>query len=265
MRQASYIMTYRDGGDPARRRNLDAVLAWLAGFPELEITLVEQDDAPRLEGPLPHPDVRTTFTYNPGPFNKSWGFNVGFRLSTAAWLAFGDADLIVGDALRSALSYLASGYHAVKPYRRLLDLTDEESEHIRAGRFDWIPARAPADAPNREGVGERIVYAGGLVLLARTAFTAMGGWDERFRGWGGEDDAMSYKLERARVPAIELDARPAVHLHHERPAERTHRQPHYASNRALLEQYTRYSDAQLARLAEVQMQLIGRGEKYRPG
>ncbi len=55
-----------------------------------------------------------------------------------------------------------------------------------------------------------------------------------------------------------------MHLWHPRPREATFDQPHYAANRRLLDDYTRYADAQLDRLAEVQMQVIGRREKYRP-
>jgi hypothetical protein len=264
MHKVSYILTWRQAQGSERRDNLLAVLAWLAQYPMFEPILVEQDDAPRLEGPLPHPNCAHVFAYNPGPFNKSWGLNVGFRHSRSPWLAFADADLILGDALPAALEYMGQGYQTVKPYRRLLDLDAAESQRVRAGEFDWVPRREAGAAPSREGVGEFIVFAGGVFLITRAAFASVGGWDERFRGWGGEDDAMSYKLERARVPGIELTQRPALHLHHARAPEQTTGQPHYAPNRALLEDYLQLDDAQLLRFAEVQMQLIGHREKYRP-
>lgn len=263
MLKASYIMTWRQGGDDARRDNLLAVLAWLARYPMFAPIVVEQDSAPRLAGPLPHPNVTHVFAYNAGPFNKSWGLNVGFRASALPWLAFADADLILGDALPETLDFLAQGYSAVKPYRRLIDLDETESAAVRAGDFDALPQRGDAPA-NRESAGEFIVFAGGLFAITRAAFAAVGAWDERFRGWGGEDDAMSYKLERARTPAIELDRRPALHLFHSRDVSQTTQQPHYESNRALLADYRSLEDAQLARFAEVQMQIVGHREKYRP-
>jgi hypothetical protein len=264
MNPISYILTYREGEGATRRDNLLAVLAWLAQYPLLAPIVVEQDDAPRLSAPLPHPNCVHVFAYNPGPFNKSWGFNVGFRASSSAWIAFADADVILGSALASVAEHLRNGYQAIKPYRHLLDLDEAESARVRSGEFDWLPLRAGEAARNREGSGEYIVFAGGVFLIARTAFIHIGGWDERFRGWGGEDDAMSYKLERARMPAIELDPRPALHLHHPRPPQATSGQPHYAANLALLEDYRRLEDAELRRLAEVQMQVIGHREKYRP-
>ncbi len=264
MQKISYILTWRDGEGSQRRDNLLTVLAWLARYPQFEPIVVEQNDAPYLSGALPHPNCTLLFAYNPGTFNKSWGLNVGFRHSQQSWLAFADADIVLGDALAATVEHLDKGYQAIKPYRRLIDLTESESAHVRAGEFDWLPQRTDPAAPNREGVGEHIVFAGGVFLIARAAFGRMGGWDERFRGWGGEDDAMSYRLERARVPAIELDRRPALHLAHPRPRDATFEQPHYAANRALLESYQQLEDAQLERLAEIQMQIVGNREKYRP-
>ena len=264
MHKISYILTWRDGASSERRDNLFAVLTWLARYPEFEPILVEQDDAPHLSGALPHPACTQLFAYNPGPFNKSWGLNLGFRHSANAWLAFADADIVLGDALADTLEHLGKGYQAIKPYRRLLDLDDAESARVRAGEFEWQPQRIGDDASNREGVGEHIVFAGGVFLVGRATFLRIGGWDERFRGWGGEDDAMSYRLERARVPAIELDRRPALHLAHLRPRAATFEQPHYAANRALLESYRQLDDAQLERFAEIQTQIIGHREKYRP-
>jgi hypothetical protein len=42
----SFMITYREADDPARRANLDRVLAWLAGAGLHEAILVEQDSAP---------------------------------------------------------------------------------------------------------------------------------------------------------------------------------------------------------------------------
>ncbi len=133
MSQATYILTYRADRDGQRRRNLEAVLAWLAGFAQIDVVVVEQDAAPT-PLTLPHPRCQAVFAYNPGPFNKSWGFNVGFRAAQTQWLGFGDADVIVGDALWQSFELLRQGLLAVKPYRRLIDMSEEESKPVRAAR-----------------------------------------------------------------------------------------------------------------------------------
>ena len=263
MSQATYILTYRADANGERRRNLDAVLGWLAGQPQVAVIVVEQDAAPTLEA-VPHPRCQVLFAYNPGAFNKGWGLNIGFRLAQSEWIGFGDGDVIVGDALWQSFQLLRQGLLAVKPYRQLIDLTEEESVPVRAGAFKRVPAR-PANVPqNRDPIGERLVFAGGSFVIHRQAFVALGGWDERFRGWGGEDDALSWRIERSRLSCTELDIAPALHLWHARPREATFGQPHYAANQRLLDDYRNYADAQLERLAEVQLQLAGYREKYRP-
>ena len=263
MTPATYILTYREGQTPHRRANLDAVLAWLARIPLVNVIVVEQDTLPTLTSALPHPQSTIVFAYNPGPFNKSWGLNVGARYSQTPLLGFGDGDVIVGEALLQSYQLLERGVEAVKPYRRLIDLTDEESAPVRAGDFDRSPVRDSGQT-DRSGIGERLVFAGGSFVIRRQAFFSLGGWDERFRGWGGEDDALSYRIERSRLACTELDIAPALHLWHPRQRETTFDQPHYAANARLVADYPRYADAQLERLAEVQMQLNGNIDKYRP-
>lgn len=264
MNSVACILTYRQGEGNARRDNLLAVLRWLATWPKLLVVIVEQDIAPRLSSDLPHPNCYHRFVYNPGPFNKSWGMNIGFRMVSAAWLLFSDADIILGNVLPRMLEATGSGHQAIKPFVRLLDLDVEESARVRAGDFDWLPNRTESGVPDRELRGQFPPFAGGSILLSRQIFITMGGWDERFVGWGGEDDAMSYLLERGRVAAMELDERPAVHLQHERITTGTVNHPNYQHNLQVLESYRRLSDAEWKRSAEVRKTLIGYADKYRP-
>ena len=260
----SAIVAYRGGPGSDRRANLDAVLAWLWRSPAIEVIVVEQDAYPRLEGPLPHPAARVVFAYHAGPFAKAWGLNVGARLSEGGVLLFGDADVIVPGGLEQAASICASRVQVVKPYRELVDLTPDETALVREQGED-APVRRDATTPrNRDAIGERLVLCGGWFAIRRDAFAAIGGFDERFVGWGGEDDAMTIKVERTRLATCELEPGPAWHLWHPRDAATTSDQPHYASNLALLEDYRHYDDEALARLFEVQRHTCGRRDKYRP-
>jgi len=262
--EATVILTYRENATPDRRENLFAVLAWLAQTPGYEVIVVEQDALPRLSGDLPHPNCRVVFAYNPGPFNKAWGLNIGARNAESQVLIFNDADVIAHGMLSMSVALCQNNYCFVKPYRRLVDLTPGETAQVRIGHHDFMPERNADELPNRGGVAEVIVLCGGLFLIRRDAFAHLGGWDERFRGWGGEDDALTYKVQRSRLSTVELDERPALHLWHPRSAETTSGQPFYRSNCDLLARYRRYTDPELRRLSEVQMQMMGHREKYRP-
>ena len=261
---ASAIVTYRGAPGSERRANLDAVLAWLKRTPEIEVVVVEQDAFPRLLPPLAHDGARVVFAYNAGPFNKSWGLNVGARASGGSVLLFGDADVIVPGGLSAAAALCAERGQVVKPYRELVDLTPGESERVRQLGGDAAVARDAGAPRNRDGVGERLVLCGGWFAIRRDAFAALGGFDERFVGWGGEDDAMTLKVERVRLATYELDGGPALHLWHPRAVPASGDAAHYASNLALLAEYARYDDETLARLFEVQRQSCGRRDKYRP-
>jgi GT2 family glycosyltransferase len=108
------------------------------------------------------------------------------------------------------------------------------------------------------------VFAGGIFVIGREPYLRLGGFDERFRGWGGEDDAMTIKLRRAGMRLAECGERPALHLSHPRGPESTQGQPNYSSNRQLLADYEAYRDDELTRLCEVQRQVIGNPHKYSP-
>ena len=262
MQGLRYLLTYRESGSSDRRANLFAVLDWLAQWPEIEAIVVEQDAAPRLD---PSSALRngSAFAYNPGAFNKAWGFNVAARLARGPLLALADADVIVPHALPEAVRHCRKG-HAVKPYRSIVNLTPEETMRVRAGEWSFAPLRARDAPPNREGQGENVVFGGGLFVIHRETYCALAGFDERFLGWGGEDDAMTRKLERAGVALSEIGDEPALHLWHPRSQASTYAQPHYEANRRLLADYATYSNAEFTRLCEVQRQMMGNLHKYRP-
>lgn len=272
-KSACYILTYRAGrarvasAHNHRLDNLTTVLAWLRRFPALAVILVEQDSTPTLNVAemLPHlQGINYQFAYNPGPFNKSWGLNVGARCANTDVIGFGDADVICGDVMESVQACLERVI-AVNCHRRTVDLTAAQSMLVRSGNHDFLPT---ADVSReREQQQEHVVFCGGNFFIRRQAFLELGLWDERFLGWGGEDDAMSHKLQRARVSAMEFDSRPAIHLYHERAAPLVGGAPphaNYAMNVQLVQRYRDYPDVELSRLYEIGRQVHGNPAKYRP-
>jgi GT2 family glycosyltransferase len=264
MQGLSYLITYREAGSSDRRENLLAVLRWLAQWPETQVIVIEQDTIPWLDREPPLPKSGAGLAYNPGPFNKAWGLNVAARVARGPVLALADTDVIVPRALPDAVQRCQRGQGAVKPYRTIVDLTPEETARVRGGDWGFVPARPPDASRNREEQGEHVVFAGGLFVIQRETYLRLGGFDERFLGWGGEDDAMTAKLERAGVKLAEVGAEPALHLWHPRPPKSTFGQPHDEANRRRRADYAAYSDAEFARLCEVQRQTMGNLHKYRP-
>jgi len=262
MPSLSYLLTYRES-DAERRANLLAVLAWLGQFPDIEVVLVEQDALPRLQAPLPS-FVSMIFAYNPGAFNRAWGLNVAFRHAHATLLACADADMLLEpEALRAAIQ-AGQRAEAVKPYRALHDVDAAGSEKVRTAPGDVGKLDLAGHLASRADKGEHVNFGSGMFLIRRDVYHRIGGFDERFVGWGGEDDAMTIKLRRLGVGLAESNDRAAWHLWHPRSAQTTSGQPHYAANLALLEDYRRATPVQLERLAEIQRQLLGHRDKFRP-
>ncbi len=263
MHATSYILTYRESGDPARRANLVAVLGWLKLQQLAEIILVEQDVAPSLGDLALFPGLRMVFGYNPGPFNKSWGFNLAARHARGSLLAFGDADTICR-SFPAAVAVSRSGVPVVRAFRGLVDLDEDASAMLREDLSclsDPSFTNAPTD---RTSQGEHLPLCGGLVIFHRSYFSLLGGWDERFQGWGGEDDAMGVKVERAALPYRISPGPDGFHLHHRRANEAIAQDADYRNNLAVLEQLRTMPDVALKRLCEVSWQLAGNQDRHRP-
>lgn len=76
---------------------------------------------------------------------------------------------------------------------------------IAPGFVDWIRANADARHYYRNGVvdGARDMETYGTFVCPREAFETVAGFDELFRGWGGEDDDIFLRMIRAGVERSE--------------------------------------------------------------
>ena len=241
-----------------------AVLCWLSEIRDIEVVLVEQDRSPRLTlDPLPA-NCTYQFVHNADPFNKAWGLNVGFKKSSGAVVGFGDADMVMNaGALMAAYERCHSEFEAMKPYEDHVDLTPEESQSVRGGNWNFNPDRKGLPR-NREGVGEFVCFCGGLFLVRRGVYEELGGFDERFLGWGGEDDAMSSKLSRLGKHSGSASDQVACHLWHERDIAARYFHPHYHHNVARVNWYTTCGIQSLMQLCQQDRQSMGRPDKYGP-
>jgi N-terminal domain of galactosyltransferase len=224
------------------------------------VIVVEQDVAPTL-GDLPSfPSLRRLFAYNPGPFNKSWGFNVGVRASIGSLLAFGDVDVLCR-ALPSAVAAARSGVPVVRAFSKAIDLDEAHSDMLRADLSCLGDPSFGIAAPDRIQSAEIPPLCGGLVLFQRQFLALLGGWDERFLGWGGEDNAMDIKVKRAGLRGVILAESPGFHLAHHKVGVTAAADPY---NLALLQQLRDMPDDALRRMCEVTLQIAGNPDMHRP-
>ena len=172
----------------------------------IECVVVEQDTKSRLDGVLP-PWVRHLFTPSPAdmPYCRSWAFNVGVRYARGAMLVLHDNDLMVPvDYTYELVTRMKSGWQAINLKRFGFYLSQRHTERIFEGRSNLIDHPPEMITQNLE--------AGGSVAIARDAYLSIGGMDEGFVGWGGEDNEFWDRAQTLRV--WPYGCLPYVHLWH---------------------------------------------------
>ena len=139
------------------------------------------------------------------PYCRSWTLNVGARAARGKVLVLHDNDMLIPQAYASEIwARSQEGYEVINLKRFIFYLTEAHSGAVCAGDRRFLAMPAEAIVQNLE--------AGGSVAMSRDAFFAIGGYDEAFVGWGGEDNEFWQRaLTRKAWPYTYL---PIVHLWH---------------------------------------------------
>ncbi|MEI6320651.1 MAG: galactosyltransferase-related protein, partial [Pseudomonadota bacterium] len=209
--QMSVIIAFRG---LARLPQLRCCLASLWGQETvpLEIIVVEQSWEQLLD-PSDWPGVRLLHAKSTHPdmaFNKSWALNLGAKHARSDALVFHDADMIAPSRYAIALQELfAHGFEGARVPRFVFYLDMLTAETVQATHsLDGITS-IPEVQANCRGVS---------LAMTRDAYWRIGGHDESFFGWGGEDDEF---LQRARTCRFYPGGFvPFIHLWHEAQKEK---------------------------------------------
>ncbi len=176
----------------------------------LECIVVEQDVSPRVREALPG---WARYAHDPvpdpeAPFSRSRAFNTAARLARGRILVLHDNDLLVPvDYAAEAVRLAAEGWEAINHKRFVFYYSESATaDSIAHGRIA-IPGRASGPLAVVENA-----TGGGSLVLARETFEAIGGMDEAFAGWGGEDVEFWQRVQTRKVwPYGFL---PLIHLWH---------------------------------------------------
>lgn len=258
--KVSFLTTFRSNDD-YRTANLGRVVSRIISeFSDWEVVVVEQDVEGTLASSPLIKNINYLNVYNPGAFNKSWGMNVAFKRSSGEILVVCDADMIIQpDDLQRAVSACETELEAVRPFGRLIDMTVEETERFML--HDDLPELPDVDRGyDRVHANEALCMAGGVFVIRREFYKRIGGMDERFFGWGGEDDAMSIKMQGLSSNVAISKNAVAWHIWH--PRDNCYSHDHYQKNRQLLKQYKFLSKDGLLELCRQQVKTIGNDEMY---
>jgi N-terminal domain of galactosyltransferase len=200
------------GGDAARERNCDYVTTYVENNVTSNWSVAGSDPA--------------------FPFSRAAARNDLAKMANAD--RFDVVVLHDADMIAPAGAYLEMAERAYDTGTLVIGFTEYRalgqptSRKVINGRLD--PWEAPA-------VGTLTAWSlGGIVAIRTDVFARVGGYDERFVGWGCEDTAFAVSCAIVTGQACQRTANPAVHLWHPH-GQYTARQRELEANAELLKRY----------------------------
>jgi predicted glycosyltransferase involved in capsule biosynthesis len=209
--EVSVVIPYRESGDE-RKRNFDYVCNyWKTFFPRYEVVVCDSGD---------------------DNFSRSKSRNQGIDLSHGDYLIIADADTVVPpEAIVLSLDLVEDGVPWLIAYEWYYNLTASKTE-------DFVLDKRPSTSHPVEGeYDHKLESWAGMLVIPREAFSLVK-YDERFSGWGYEDNAFQVEMDTL-WGKHERTPYPAFHLWHPAPNEQTFGNPDIISNRKLFQRYER--------------------------
>lgn len=203
------LIPYRKASGERLRNLVFTIAYYRRHLPAARIIVAEQNDL----SPLPDGvvvDRHITVPGDPDLFNRSLLLNAAAAESTAAHLVFADADCLPEVGLLASLEGIAEllPMTYIVPHCRVHYL-------LPASTTEFITAERDHDGgvPMADGEASHVTV-GGVTFCSAELFQLLGGFDQqRFLGWGGEDDDLYNRCLVSPNPTVRIDSE-LLHLDH---------------------------------------------------
>ena len=190
----SFLIPFRDPDGTRTAGHQWLLRRWQHFWPEAEFCIASDDGV--------------------DPFNKSLAINNAAKLATGDIYAILDADTWVEPKwVQEAQDRIEHGIPWVVPCIKNMRLKRDFSEQLM--KLDPTGPLPPIQGRFAETQGPVVGF---LHIMPRAAFEAVGGYDERIRGWGGEDTSFTWAMDIINGKHRKLHGI-AMCLWHERPRD----------------------------------------------
>jgi len=162
-------------------------------------------------------------------FSRSKAINKAASAATGSKWIIADGDILYDpELMRHALRLLKEDNWVI-PFTSITRLTLSNSQAVFQTEAGW-----PLQVPVETKPDDARYFVGGVSVVTRKAFEKIGGYDERFVGWGGEDEAFAYSMDTIIGKHIRLEGN-LLHFWH--PFVGPSGNPNYGKNYELFQAY----------------------------
>lgn len=185
-----FIITHHNE-NKYRERNLNEILKYYLDLIPVDtnIIIVEQGTETKLDIIDPR-IVHIKEKYNTKYFWKSKLLNRGVAECDKEAFCVVDNDAIISKEAIKYLSKLDNDFNMIFPYNKVKMLNEGETRL-------WIKHRKIPKVIDKSYQKFPMCYTGFFMAMTKSNYDLVGGFDEEYIGWGGEDDAIVIKTTRA--------------------------------------------------------------------
>ncbi|AZU60419.1 galactosyltransferase-related protein [Neobacillus mesonae] len=168
------------------------------------------------------------------PFNRSQAINNAAKQATRDIFVIADADVFYNPQLIIRGIELLKQHAWVIPYFTWKDLSKPSSEKLLNYTPQWP---LPCKVNCKERKFKKAKPISGVIIITRDNFNKVKGFDERFVGWGKEDNAFKDAMNTVCGPFKRLTGTSIYHLWHPKVGSRGN--PNYRKNVNLYKRYVK--------------------------
>jgi hypothetical protein len=153
-------------------------------------------------------------------FEESVAKNVLADLCRTRWLCLVNADIVLDPSALSTAMRVAGASTKEYIFSNKSKLSQEDTRKMRDNwshkMFSKLPYSPKQQAEKVPGASTCVYGNGDFLLIERSTFLALGGYDEEFLGWGYADQDLLRRLFLAGVHQRDLTAEVKIwHQHHD--------------------------------------------------